>query len=118
MKKLFILLVVLIFFNTFSFTQDSDEEVEFTYGEVVSVAKDKITIKEYDYESDKEINVVYQINSKTKLEGMKSINDIKPNDYVYIDYIIKNNTKIAVIISFAEDYDDGNDEEDNYDEDI
>ncbi len=68
----------------------SEPETQWIWGEVVSVdtAAKKILVKYLDYETDteKEINIV--VDDKTTYENVKSVDEIKPQDTLSIDYII------------------------------
>jgi hypothetical protein len=68
----------------------SEPETLWIWGEVVSVdaAAKKVLVKYLDYETDteKEINIV--VDDKTTYENVKSVDEIKPQDTLSIDYMI------------------------------
>jgi len=68
----------------------SEPETLWIWGDVVSVdaAARKILVKYLDYETDtdREINIV--VDDKTTYENVKSVDEIKPQDILTVDYII------------------------------
>jgi len=96
-----IILAGVFIFLMHSFLFSQEEEYQWVWGEVVSVdAQNKlINIKYLDYESDTEKEMSFVIDDKTNFEGVNSLSDIKVNDTVSIDYIIKDNKNIARTIS-------------------
>ena len=82
---------------------------EWLYGEVVSVdiAGKSFQVRYLDYNTDIEKQGSVFVDDKTLLEGVKSLQDIKPQDTVSIDYIVDADGKFrAVAVSletFEED---------------
>ncbi len=74
-------------------------EWEYSYGSVVSVAPDKIVVKEYDYDKDVEVEVTYLIESDIELQNVTSIDQIKAGDDIDLYFDSKDDKKIARIIS-------------------
>jgi hypothetical protein len=75
---------------------------EWLYGEVnsVDIAGKSVTLSYLDYDTDIEKQAVVYTDSKTVFENAKSIEEIKPQDMVSIDYIIGPDKKnVAVNIS-------------------
>lgn len=68
----------------------SESETQWIWGDVASIdaAAKKILVKYLDYETDteKEINIV--VDDKTTYENVTSIDEIKPQDTLSIDYMI------------------------------
>ena len=101
-KQLFISLFVVLFLTGLAiispFAQESEtqvipaapeSEVQWLWGEVVFVdTLTKQTIVKYlDYETDTEKEITININDKTNFENAKSLDEIKAEDTVSIDYI-------------------------------
>jgi len=80
-----------------SFAQE--EELEYSWGTVRNVSSDKIVVVEYDYANDAELEVAYTVDSNVKLENADSLQDITVGDSVEVEYIIKDNEKIAKVIA-------------------
>lgn len=73
-------------------TQDipSEPETQWIWGDAISidtVAK-KILVKYLDYETDTEKEISIDLDDKTTFENIKSLDGIKPQDTLSIDYII------------------------------
>jgi len=68
----------------------SEPETQWIWGEVVSVdtAAKKILVKYLDYETDSEKEINIDVDGKTTYENIKSVDEIKPQDTLSIDYII------------------------------
>jgi hypothetical protein len=115
MKK--ILLIIFLFSSLFIYSQDSaEDETNYSSGNIVKITKDTITLKEYNFDSDTNIEVVYKISKDVELLGIESLNELLINDLIEIDYIIKNNSKIIILINKI--YDDNDDTDiDTNDED-
>ena len=67
-----------------------EPEMLWVWGDVVSMdtAAKKMSVKYLDYETDteKEINII--VDDKTTYENVKSIDEIKPQETLSVDYII------------------------------
>ncbi|MDD5730070.1 MAG: hypothetical protein PHN57_02965 [Candidatus Omnitrophica bacterium] len=68
----------------------SEPEVQWLWGDVISVdsANKKVTVKYLDYETDSEKEISIAVSDTTTFENVKSLEDIKPQDTVSIDYVI------------------------------
>lgn len=68
----------------------NSEEISYTSGTVVTMDKEKkeIVISEYDFDTEKENNVVYSIAPGIELEEGVTLDTIKPETYVEVDYVI------------------------------
>ena len=71
------------------------------YGEVQSVdaSTNSLTIKYYDYDSDRENNVEITANMATKLENVSNLADIKKGDWADIIYIVNDAKNMAKSVS-------------------
>jgi len=68
----------------------SEPETQWIWGEVVSVntAAKRVLVNYLDYETDTEKQININVDDKTTYENVKSVDEIKPQDTVSIDYII------------------------------
>ena len=68
----------------------SEPETQWIWGEVVSIdpATKNILVKYLDYETDTEKEININADDKTTYENVKSVDEIKPQDTLSIDYII------------------------------
>ena len=94
------------YFSAFAFflitSVISTEEVSstgFAYGTVVNVAEDYLTVSEYDYENDEEVEKNYFVDSQAEIKGADSILGIAVDDNVDIAYRISNGKNIAQSIT-------------------
>ncbi len=81
----------------------SENETQWAWGEVTNVdAQAKtLTLKYLDYETDQEKDLVLTVDEKTVFENIKSLNEIKINDTLSIDYMVGPDGKnIAKNINF------------------
>ena len=79
-----------------------ESEMQWVWGEVASVdtANKAIVVKCLDYETDQEKEMTVNVDDKTVYDNVKSLDEIKPNDTLSIDYIISaDNLNIARNIS-------------------
>ena len=86
-----------------------EEEVEYSWGRVSSISSKQIIVKEYDYESDEEVDVTYAIDPKVKIENVNSLEEITIGDSVGIDFVVRDSEKVARVIiveksSYEEEY--------------
>ncbi len=86
-----------------------EEEVEYSWGRVSSLSSNQIIVKEYDYESDEEVDVTYAIDPEVKIENVNSLKEITIGDSVGIDFVVKDSKKVAKVIiveksSYEEEY--------------
>ena len=91
-----------------SVAQDQDEkQVFYSYGEVLSVIKGQIIVREFDYETGEETDIVYYITADTILDSVESADQIKPSDLVDVEFTVSEDGKnIAkeILVDRIEDY--------------
>ena len=75
------------------------DETEFSYGTVKSVTADQIVVSEYDYDTDKDVDVTYSVPAGTKFENVATLAEIKVGDAVDIDFLTKDGQKTAAAIT-------------------
>ncbi len=82
----------------------SDEEA---YGEVVSVDAGacKVTITEYDYDKDEDVNKTYAIDKAATYENVKSLAEIKQGDWVAITLKKQQDGSVSGASVYVEKYD-------------
>lgn len=70
--------------------QAEEPELQFLWGEVVNLdlANKAILVKNLDYETDQERETPILVDEKTVYENFKSIEELKQNDMVSVDYIV------------------------------
>lgn len=78
--------------------EETLEESEYSYGEVSSISSDQIVVKEFDYESNSEIETAYLIDNDTILDGVNSLGDVSVGDMADIEYELVGGDRIAKMI--------------------
>jgi len=70
--------------------ETKEPETQWVYGDVINLDPQNKTIlvKILDYETDQEKEITIATDEKTTFENIKSLDEIKPNDAVSVDYII------------------------------
>lgn len=77
-----------------------EKVAEWVWGEVVSVdeANKQLVIKHLDYETYEEVQTTLSLGDKTLLENAAGLNEVKPGDYVTVDYTKEGSANIAGLI--------------------
>ena len=76
-----------------------EEETEFSFGTVKSVTGDQLVVSEYDYESNADADVTYQVSADASFENVGALKEIVVGDSVDIDFLVKDGQKKAVAIT-------------------
>jgi hypothetical protein len=76
----------------------ADDE-DFAFGTVVSVSDTNIVILEYNFDSEEEVQMTYDVNGDTKFENVTALKEIVPNDEVEINFKEVDGKKMATFIS-------------------
>ena len=101
MKMYLVVAVVLALGLVFSVSGVSlaqeEEETEYSWGAIVgSVSSNQIVVREYDYDSDEEVNVTYTVDPQLDLRNVESLKNIKVGASIEIDYVIRKGKNVAV----------------------
>lgn len=108
MKKTLIILMALalpLLTLGVSWGQGEEPKYDFAYGALVSKTSDQVTISEYNFDTDAEENVAYDVNEWTDFEGGKGLEGLDVGDEVEILYTAEGGKRVAV--SVAESTEDG-----------
>ena len=75
-----------------------DLEMQWVWGEVTSLnpADNKMSLKYFDYETDKDKEIEVVADADTLFENAASLDGIRTGDNVSVDYVIKNESAGAV----------------------
>ncbi|MFH1782545.1 MAG: hypothetical protein ABH848_02900 [Candidatus Omnitrophota bacterium] len=79
------------------------QEEQYAWGAVKSITPSEISISEFDYELEKDVAIAYVIDKDTKLDNFKSISEISMGDNVEVEYIQKDDQKIAKTIALEKE---------------
>jgi hypothetical protein len=80
-----------------SVAQEADTD-KFSFGKVVSVAADQVTVKEYDFAKDADVEVVYSVTAETELGNVNAVADLIAEDDVVIDYVEKEGKRVVTTL--------------------
>lgn len=80
-----------------SFAQEEGND-KFSFGKVVSVAADSITVKEYDFAKDADVEVTYSVTPETELGNVNAVADLKADDDIVIDYVEKDGKRVVTTL--------------------
>lgn len=75
------------------------EDVNYSYGTVVSITGDQLVVLEYDYDKDAEVEVTYQVPATAEFNNVKTLADLKKDDNIEIYYKEAEGKKVAEIIA-------------------
>ena len=80
----------------------AEEDIWVTYGIVTEISDKSIVIKEFDFETEEEKAVSYNIDSGTEMKNFTKLSEIKMEDDVVIEFAEKGNVKLARSITKEE----------------
>jgi hypothetical protein len=95
-----------------------DEDLEYTYGSVVSSSAAEVVVTEYNYETDEEIQTPYTVSAETKFSNVGSAPDLVKGDNVDIYYKNIDEKKVATMITKDETVYESQPEEENLPGDV
>jgi hypothetical protein len=95
------------------------DDVFFAYGTVAKVEAGKLTMSEYDYENDEELNVAYEMDPAVVFKNVDSLKNICPGTTVEVNFIVKNNKRVATQVAVEDEAgaDEGDSTGEQYEED-
>ena len=76
-----------------------EDETEFSFGTVKTVTENQLIVSEYDYESNADVDVTYEVSPQTEYENATSLKDIAVGDSVDVDFLVKDGKKTAVAVT-------------------
>ncbi len=74
------------------------EEDKFSFGKVVSVVDMDITVKEYDFAKDADVDTVYTATTETEYGNIAALKDLVAGDDIVIDYLEKDGKKLITTL--------------------
>lgn len=101
MKKMFIAWMISLMFCCTMMLNVSAQEADndmFSFGQVVSIGDQQVTIKEYDFVQDADVEVVYDVTSETEYGNVTSLSDLVVADNVVVDYMEKDGKKVITTL--------------------
>ena len=84
------------------------DESKYSIGTVVSATDKELKVSEYDFETDQDVEVVYQVNESTKKENFNALSELAQYDEVEIEYQDQGGTRTALhILKIADEQTEG-----------
>ncbi len=77
--------------------QENNED-KFSFGKVVSVNAQQVTVKEYDFAKDADVEMVYNVTAETELGNVNAVTDLAANDDIVIDYVEKDGKRVVTTL--------------------
>ncbi len=74
------------------------EEDKFSFGKVVSVVDGVITVKEYDFAKDADVETGYAVTAETDFGNINAVTDLQAGDDIVIDYIEKEGKRVVTTL--------------------
>ena len=102
MKKGFGLILLvsgILMFSYNAFSQEEPLDEQFTFGNVVSASSEKLVLKEYNFDEDKEEEITYSIDAKTQYENASSFSDLAADDEVEVYFKEEKEERTATLIT-------------------
>ena len=76
-------------------------EVEYAFGTVKKADAGSLVVNEFDYDTGEEKEVAYQLDPKVEISGAPSAAGIAPGDEVDVDYLVRQDQRVAVSLVVA-----------------
>jgi len=87
--------------------QEMDEVLDFTFGKIVRIGKDQVTILEFDFDNEVDVEMAYDVSSETEFAEGESLSTYLIGDEVEIEFRQDGNKRVIVFIAKdSETYDD------------
>ena len=85
----------------------ADENVLYTFGNVVSATSTGIVLKEYDFENDQQIENTYEVTGETIIENFDSLDQLAAEEELEVMFKMDGDKKVALMVSKVVDQDAG-----------
>lgn len=73
-------------------------EDKFSFGKVVSVTDQQITVKEYDFAKDADVEATYDLTPETEFGNINAAKDLAVGDDIVLDYAEKDGKRIVTTL--------------------
>lgn len=78
---------------------EEDVPTEYAYGTVKELNGSRLVVSEYDYATETTAEIAYTIDPNVKLADVAAVSEIAVGDLVDIDYVVKNDERVAVALA-------------------
>jgi tetratricopeptide (TPR) repeat protein len=83
-------------------TREFKDADKFSFGKVVKVSSNCLTVKEYDFASDSDVDCTYHLNERYEFGNMTKAEELQPGDSVVLDYIEVNGQRLVIALAKEE----------------
>ncbi len=77
----------------------ADDNAMYTYGNVVTAGEGVISVLEYDFENDQDIEIGYSVNEETVFQNLTGLEEVQAGDEVEIMYEEADGQRVAKMVS-------------------
>jgi len=90
--------VLLLSPRSFAQEQETAEVWDYTFGKIARISKDTITILEFDFDKEKEIETTYDIIDATEFINLNGLSELRIGDEIDIDFREEEDKRVAMAI--------------------
>jgi hypothetical protein len=94
----FFVLGMLLTLNVSMSRAQENADDKFSFGKVVSISGQEITVKEYDFAKDADVEMKYTVTAETELGNINAVTDLVANDDVVIDFAEKDGKRVVMTL--------------------
>ena len=84
-------------------TLGMEADDKFSFGKVVSIGAGFLTMREYDFERDVDVNEIYHVNNDTEYGNIDALAELRAGDDVVVDYQMSGDLRIVITLVKDED---------------
>jgi len=90
--------------EVFPDTDDMDAEklegdIMIAFGTLTAVAKGKLTVSEYDFDTDRDVEIIYMVDEDTEYENVADASKLSAEDPVEIIYLEMDGKRFALVVT-------------------
>ncbi|MBF0122762.1 MAG: hypothetical protein HQL21_05070 [Candidatus Omnitrophica bacterium] len=78
--------------------ENTADEDKFSFGKIVSVGEGQITVKEYDFAKDADVETIYFLTAETELGNVNAVKDLAVGDDIVLDYAEKDGKRTVTTL--------------------
>ncbi|MEW5894753.1 MAG: hypothetical protein AB1650_03180 [Candidatus Omnitrophota bacterium] len=89
----------------------AQEEMDYSWGTVVEISGQRLVLDEYDYETETNVQVTYEIDSNVEFENIESLEDVQQGNEVEVGFVEHEGQRIVLSLYLEKDVPPVEDEE-------
>lgn len=71
----------------------------FSFGTVVNVSGDCVTVKEYNFAEERDVDSDYHVNGEIEFGNIAELEDLIPGDSVVVEFIVTVERSVITVLS-------------------